>query len=68
MSLISNDTRKAMNLVIPFGISGWVFYDTYSKKGQGDWKGAAIIAVVVFACCYIVTTQVSRLLVPESER
>lgn len=62
MALINQEQRRALNLIIPFGIAGYVFWSGYAKKGKENWKSAGIMAAIVFACCYIVTTQTTRLL------
>jgi hypothetical protein len=68
MDIISNNTRKSLNLLVPFALAGWVFYDSFVKKGKTDWKNSGIMSLIVFLCCYIVVTQTTRLLVSEETR
>lgn len=62
MALITNSTKRSIDLIVPFTLAGWVFYDAYAKKGIKDWKPALIMSLIVLAAAYLVTTQVTRLM------
>jgi hypothetical protein len=68
MALITQEQRKSLNIIVPFAIGGWVFYSAYVKKGKTDWKNAGLMALIVFACCYIVTTQTTKIFAPEEQQ
>ncbi len=68
MALINTEQRRAFNLIVPFGLAGFVFYQGYASKGKTDWRSSGMMALIVFACSYIVITQTTRLLSDTDEK
>lgn len=63
--LITSDQRSSIKLVVPFALAGWVFYSGYAKKGKTDWQGSGMMALIVFVCAYIVTSQTLKFMNPD---
>ena len=62
MGIITQEQRRAINLIIPFALAGYVFYSSYAKKGKTDWKNSGMMAIIIFICAYVVITQTTKML------
>lgn len=62
MALITQEQRRAANLIIPFGLAGFVLYKGYASKGKTDWVGSGIMALIILVCAYVVITQTTKML------
>ncbi len=61
---LTPQSKTAIDLIVPFGIGGLVFYQGY--KRNGDYKEPGIFALIVAIVAYVITSQLTKQLLLAS--
>lgn len=61
---INQSQKSSVDLIVPFGIAGIAFYMMYKRTGK--YQESGIIALIVAAVGYIITSQITKRLVEST--
>lgn len=61
---LTSSSKTAIDLVVPFGLGGLVFYQGYKKSG--DYQEPGIFALIVAVVAYVITSQITKQLLIAS--